>query len=190
MKNSKWKLLIKTSLPYVCKGKDDLKEEIDIFEDFESAKQALRNKLKEYAFSENSMFDGKGNMIYFQKCIEHAWVPLDDDIVYEDNLTKTVFEEIYNSYISIFEGKDIDISGYLPFYTDYSMAVTFKDGTMTIGDDDDGSLNGHNPKFSTNMFDMREEKDYFLYVDDYFGYDQDDISSELYIDLKRVDMVL
>lgn len=62
---SKFELLIKTSLPYVCKSEEDLEEEVYTFDTFDSAKQALRRKLKEYAFSENSMFDGKGNMIYF-----------------------------------------------------------------------------------------------------------------------------
>jgi len=185
---SKFQLMIRTSLPYVCKSEEDIKEESYTFDSFDSAKQALRSKLKEYAFSENSMFDGKGNMIYFQKCVEHAWVPQDDDIIYDDNLTKTVFTEIYNSYKAIFEGKDVDVSGFLPSYTDYSMVVKFKNGTMTIGGDDEGELNGITPKFSTNMFDMREEKDYFLYVDDYFGFFDQDISSELYIDLKKVDV--
>ncbi len=185
---SKWQLLIKTSLPYVCKGAEDLKEESFTFESFESARRILRNKLKEYAYSENSMFDGKGNMIYLKKCLDNAWVPNDDDIMYEDHLTKTVFAEIYNSYKEIFKGKDTDISGYLPFYTDYSMVIRFKNGMMTIGGDDEGLLNGINPKFSTNMFDMSEEKDYFLYVDDYFGFLEQDISSELYIDLKKVDI--
>ncbi len=184
----KWKLLIKTSLPYVCKSTEDLKEESFTFENFDSARQYLRDKLKEYAYSKNSMFDGKGNMIYFKKCLDNAWIPTDDDIIYEDHLTKTVFAEIYNSYKAIFEGKDTDISGYLPFYTDYSMVIRFKNGTMTIGGGDEGVLNGITPKFSTNMFDMREEKDCFLYVDDYFGFWEQDISSELYIDLKKVDI--
>jgi len=49
---------------------------------------------------------------------------------------------------------------------------------------DDGPCNGYDPKIATNMFDMTEEKDYYLYVDDMFG---QDASSELYIDLKKIE---
>lgn len=37
---------------------------------------------------------------------------------------------------------------------------------------------------AANIFSMQEEKDYFLYINDRFG--QDDATSELYIDLKKV----
>ena len=59
----------------------------------------------------------------------------------------------------------------------------YKDGVIKFYGDDDGPCNGYNPMLYTNVFDLTEEKDYFLYINDLFG--QDDFTSELYIDLKK-----
>ena len=50
----------------------------------------------------------------------------------------------------------------------------------------DGPINGICPRIKTNMFDMSEEKDYILYIDDLFGglWNQE-CSAELYIDLNK-----
>lgn len=76
MKNT-WVLSIRTSLPEVCESHGDLKTSIYTFDSFEEARTALRKVLKKYAFSENSMFDGKGNIIYFHNYI--ADLAYDDD---------------------------------------------------------------------------------------------------------------
>ena len=68
MKNT-WVLSIKTSLPEVCENRGDLQTSIYTFDSFDEARTALRKALKKYAFSKNSMFDGKGNIIYFHKYI-------------------------------------------------------------------------------------------------------------------------
>ncbi len=70
--DSIWVLSVKTSLPYVCEKVEDMKTEFFAFGSFEDAKQALKNKLKEFAFSENSMFDGNGNMIYLKHYLDVA----------------------------------------------------------------------------------------------------------------------
>lgn len=186
MKNL-WVLSVKTSLPYVCEFASDLKTEFFAFESFETAKQALRNKLKEYAFSRNSMFDGNGNMIYFKEYVERMTWEADEDEEYdEDALTKSVWQKIYNAVKCIFQGENADISEFEDEYTDYMIAVEFNNSTMTMRGDDDGPCNGYCPEFATNMFDMSEEKDYYLYVDDRFG--QIYATSELYIDLKMVEI--
>lgn len=69
MKNT-WVLSIRTSLPEVCESHGDLQTSIYTFDSFEEARTALRKVLKKYAFSENSMFDGKGNIIYFKKEVD------------------------------------------------------------------------------------------------------------------------
>ena len=68
MKNT-WVLSIRTSLPEICESHGDLHTSIYTFDSFEEARTALRKVLKKYAFSENSMFDGKGNIIYFHNYI-------------------------------------------------------------------------------------------------------------------------
>ena len=77
MKNT-WVLSIRTSLPEVCESHGDLQTSIYTFDSFEEARTALRKVLKKYAFSENSMFDGKGNIIYFHKYIT--------DLAYDDDM--------------------------------------------------------------------------------------------------------
>lgn len=56
----------------------------------------------------------------------------------------------------------------------------FSDEISFCGDDD-GPCNGYAPVLRTNMFDMHGENNYFLYIDDLFG--QDENTSEFYIDL-------
>ena len=85
MKNT-WVLSIKTSLPKVCESHGDLKTSIYTFDSFDEARAALRKALKKYAFSKNSMFDRKGNIIYFHKYI--ADLAYDDDMdEYDDFLS-------------------------------------------------------------------------------------------------------
>ena len=67
---TKWKLTIKTSLPNVCYGEEDLVTSSFIFDDFGTARAALRAKLREFAFSHNEMFDGYGSMIHMEKYMD------------------------------------------------------------------------------------------------------------------------
>ena len=62
-----WTLIIKTSLLETAESTLDLQLEVKAFGKFEDAKQAVREKLKEYAFTENSMFNGKGDLIYLER---------------------------------------------------------------------------------------------------------------------------
>lgn len=183
---SLWVLSVKTSLPNVCESVRDMKTEFYAFESFDAAKKSLKKKLKELAFSKNAMFDGEGNMIYLKEYLDDAWEPDEGEEVWENFLIKSVLSKIYDTVKSIFDGKSADVSDFLDYYDDAMIAVEITDDTMTMRGEDDGPINGYDPMFATNMFDMSEVKDYFLYVDDRFG--QDDATSELYIDLKKVDI--
>jgi len=181
-----WILSVKTSLSDVCWSVGDLKTDFFAYSCFENAVQGLRAKLKEFAFTKNSLFDGDGNMIYFKQYVDDAFEPHDDE---EQNcgdyLCKAWWLKIYTALKAVFEGKICDISEFEDYRGDDGMiGVSFKGDAMTIRGEDDGPCNGYDPLISTNMFDMSQEKDYYLYIDDCFG--QDDATSELYIDLKKV----
>ena len=62
-----WVLSIRTSLPDACIIKADLQASFSAFETFEDAKKAMRDAIKGFAFSENTMFNGKGKIIELEK---------------------------------------------------------------------------------------------------------------------------
>lgn len=179
-----WVLSVKTSLPDTCYSSADIETAFFALDSFEKGRDTFRKMIHDFAFSKNSMFDGEGNIIYLKKYLDDAWEPDEDDDVVEDFLTKSKLEEIYYSIKAIFEGKDCDVSGFDQKYFDGMIAIDFQNGIMSICGEDDGPINGYLPDIATNAFSMKEEKDYYLYVDDCFG--QDDFTSELYIDLKKV----
>ena len=61
----KWRLTIKTSLPEVCETPEDLKVKEEFFENFETAKEKMRETIKDLAFCENVLFDGNGYLKNF-----------------------------------------------------------------------------------------------------------------------------
>ena len=181
MKNT-WVLSIRTSLPEVCESHGDLQTSIYTFDSFEEARSALRKVLKKYTFSENSMFDGKGNIIYFHKYITD--LAYDDDMdEYDDFLSPKKLRAVERALKNIFKGKDIVPKIKEGFYTDYMIAYTYENGEVSFRGDDDGPFNGYTPVLQTNMFSMEAPQNYYMYIDDAFG--QDSASSELYIDLIR-----
>ena len=176
-----WVLSIKTSLPGVCESHRTLKCEISAFENFEGARAAFREIIKGYAFSKNTMFDGKGNILLFSQYIEEMNA---EDFEDEDVSTYEVFHTINQALTAMIAGKNVALDIPDGFYSDYCIAVDVADGAIIFIGDDDGPYNGYDPILQTNAFSMEKEQDYYLYVDDAFG--QDDASSELYIDLKKV----
>ena len=173
-----WTLIIKTSLPETAESTLDLPLEVKAFGKFEDAKQAVREKLKEYAFTENAMFNGKGDLIYLERYAKDLDDEYDDD---ESSLSQSKLNCVHNALKGIFEGKDAPLQmDEVKCCTDWMIAVDVtKDGISMYGYDD-GPCNGYDPTIKTNMFDMTEEKDYYFYIDDMLG---QDVSSELYIDL-------
>jgi hypothetical protein len=77
-----WTLIIKTSLPNTAEDVTELVTTVDAFSDFETAKISLREKLKDFAFNKNSMFDGQGGIIELE---DYCW-KLDNE--YDDYFKK------------------------------------------------------------------------------------------------------
>ena len=173
-----WVLTVKTSLPDTCENSSDLTTTCQAFDSFEKGRNALRETIKQYAFSKNSMFDGNGNIIYLKQYADNF-----DDEVYEDDfevLDINRINYVIDSLREVFSGKDGDFEMESEYCTDWMIAVDVtKDGISMYGYDD-GPCNGYDPIIKTNMFDMTEEKDYYFHIDDMLG---QDVSSELYIDL-------
>ena len=178
-----WTLIIKTSLPKTTDedGITGLSTEVRTFETFEKAKKVLREKFKEYAFNKNSMFDGKGNLTYLNSYINGC---MDEDDEYEDEdvLTQSKLNSVQDALKGILAGKDEELKiEEIDYITDWMISLQIKRNSISLYGDAEGPCNGYNPHIKSNMFDMREENNYYLYIDDMFG--QDDNSSELYIDL-------
>lgn len=174
-----WVVSMKTSLPGTCDNARDLKTEIYAFDCFEDARAATRDLLKKLAFGEaNAMFDGEGNMTYFREYIDDT----DDEEMDGEPSCKAVLESVYTQLVAVFAGKDVapDIE---ENYGDGMIAYEYVDGMIDFCGEYDGPCNGYDPIIKTNMFSMEEEKDYYMYLDDAFG--QDDETSELYIDLRK-----
>ncbi|MBR6603887.1 MAG: hypothetical protein IKK94_07720 [Clostridia bacterium] len=184
MRNT-WVLSIKTSLPEVCRSRGDLKTSFFAFESFEEARAALRKVLKKLAYTKNSMFDGKGNIIYFNNYIENLTYDEDSDYYDDDFLTSKKLKTAERALKNIFKGKDAVPKIKDGFYTNYMIAYTYENGEINFRGDDDGPCNGYDPVLRTNMFDMLRENNYFLYIDDVFG--QDEATTELYIDLLKAE---
>ena len=99
-------------------------------------------------------------------------------------LDKNRLGYISDSFREAFSGKDIYFEMENAYCTDWMIAIESGVGEVYFHGEDDGPYNGYDPDIAANIFSMQEEKDYFLYINDRFG--QDDATSELYIDLKKV----
>ena len=157
---TKWKLTIKTSLPNVCYGEEDLVTSTFTFDDFETARAALRAKLREFAFSHNEMFDGYGSMIHMEKymdMIKREDGEIDDPL--PGWFTGKIAVALLNIFSCIFKEKDVDIS--IPFgrYFNADIEADFAHDSITIRGTGEGVVNGYNPKIDTNLLSMQEEKD-------------------------------
>lgn len=183
--NAKWKLTLKTSLPNVCYGEQDLKTSIFWFDDFETARDALRAKLKEYAFSDNAMFDGCGNLIYMEKYMNM--------IQEEDELFDEMHPEWFCGKMAvtlldilrcICRGQNVDFPYEYGHCHNADIEVDFDRDLVTVRGTDEGAFNGYEPKIDTNMMTMEKPQNYHLYIDDMFGQGGwMQASSELYMDL-------
>ena len=70
-------------------------------------------------------------------------------------------------------------------YEDGMIALNYDGESVLCYGSDDGPCNGYDPYIATNAFSMEEEKDYYICIDDLLG---QEYSSELYIDLKKVEV--
>lgn len=187
-------IVIKTSLPNTCESRDDLKIVFEAFDTFECAKRRLSELLKELAFQENAMFDGNGYLKQFSNYINEMENALKDDdwfkecepdgIACSDGISLFSLKELHEALHRIF----CSTSAKLPFgeqeYEDLYLQVYVSDGCVHLEGYFEGPCNGIDPYIKTNMFDMSEEKDYMLYINDRFC--NQEYSSKLYIDMQKI----
>ena len=179
-----WVLTVKTSLPNTCYNSSDITTTCEAYSSFEKGRDAMRETIKKLAFSKNSMFDGEGNIIYLKKYADNY-----DDEVYEDDFETLDINRInyvIDSLRDAFSGKDVEFEMESEHCTDWMIAINSKPGEVAFSGDDDGPCNGYDPDLRTNIFSMKEEKSYYLYINDRFG--QDGCTSELYIDLQKAEL--
>ena len=185
-----WVLTIKTSLPKVCDSYEDLKMTVRVFDTYEKARSAFRAELKTLAFSENAMFNGKGQITQLKEELRHyAISEADIKLPETENAPKLLSNErltqLHNALTEAIAGRDTQVgipSGHYTDATYYSAQV--KPDYLHLYGDFEGPACGIMQVIHTNIFTMAEEKDYFLYIDDYLG--QKVSSSELYMDLNKV----
>ena len=182
--NDIWLLFVKTTLPDEEVPSRDMKTFVSAFDGFEKARAAFRKTIKDLAFSENPMFDGDGRIKYLDEYVIDDDDDDDDDDV-DDFLSAEKLSLIQNALREAFYGNDAKLEIADGDYDDGLICVEIEDGTVNFYGEDDGPMNGYDPTIKTNIFDMSEEKDYYLYIEDMLG-QYDDWTSELYIDLKKV----
>ena len=100
-------------------------------------------------------------------------------------MTRTILLKIQKAFYSIFNGEKVVLDLYENEYMNGMIGLNYDGNSIMIYGVDDGPCNGYDPYIATNAFSMDEEKDYYIYIDDLFG---EDYSSELYIDLKKVEV--
>ncbi|MBQ7352587.1 MAG: hypothetical protein IJW54_01130 [Clostridia bacterium] len=181
-----WILSIKTSLPNICYNADSLSTELFAFEGFEIAKDFFHKKIKEFAFSKNSLFNGNGKIQRFNTYIDEMYEPEDEEDLGGDFLTKNHCIKIQEALCSAFGGDDNDLQIEVGKYDDGMIGVDVSENNIRFFGIYDGPINGYDPVIHTNIFNMTDKKDYFLYINDLFG--QDECSCELYIDLKEAEL--
>lgn len=180
-----WTLSIKTSLPNLCKTPADLKLSIYVYESFERAKRAFYEKMKEIAFKENCLFDGNGKIKELNYYTQVSYESEDEE---EDEsigiLTVKALNDFQNKLSLSLKGETTKLNLCNGKYCDSMLSLVLSNDSVTVFGDEEGPINGCDAFIHTNILDMSEEKDYFLYIDDLFSFDQD-ASCELYIDLKK-----
>lgn len=174
-----WSVLLRTSLPKVSKSGGDIKIELEVYDNFSEAKQAFLDIMKKYSLEDNAMFDGKGHIKnlenYFNEMMEYLKESEEEELA---DLPKAA-EKIMKAFNDIMAGKNVDINE-IPYYNDYMIEVDTNNGYVVFNGSDDGPCNGYDPYIKTNIFNMDEEKEYCLHIDDLFGQDW---SAEFYLDL-------
>jgi hypothetical protein len=180
-----WVLSVKTSLPEECYSKAELKTTFSAFETFPEARKAMRDTVKGFAFSKNTMFDGDGRIPALDKYIGYMYEDGEDEECCEDFLTSGILLKIQNAFYSIFNGENVVLDIYENEYGDGMIGLNYNGDSVLCYGVDDGPCNGYDPYIASNAFSMEEEKDYYIYIDDLLG---QDYSSELYIDLKKVEV--
>ena len=205
-----WILNLRTSLPDVYESGRSYKFIREAYENFDTAKKRVREIIKEFAFADNAMFDGKGYLKYFNRYITDREELMNEVLKDEEGdaldrefaesnfdsnmLTVGFLKVLHKKMHCIFSGEDTPLPFSEKIYNDNTyMQAEVSNDCIQLEGYDDGPCNGINPYIKTNMFDMTEEKDYMLYIDDYFTEYYSDhpewvfwSSAELYVDLNKI----
>ncbi len=182
--NDIWVLSVRTSLPGTCAHIGNFEPKFLAFESFQKAREACRAKIKDLAFSENSMFDGKGKITHLSEYADEFDEEYEDEPDDSDWLGKNRITQIHEALTAIFSGIDTKLNIENGDYDDCMIAVHVENNSVNFYGIGDGPLNECDPVLKTNMFSMEKESDYYLYIDDFLG--QHVTTAELYIDLKKV----
>ena len=140
-----------------------------VFDGFEKAKACFRAQLKKLIQSDNPIFDKDGKIIELSEYADRL-----DRLLHEGEYgycsfpkqVKYVLEKLGQACLGndVLRKKTIGA-------TDWMIWVNLDANGLNIYGFDDGPMNGCIPDIRTNIFDMREEKDYYLVVDPVFGQD-------------------
>ena len=182
-----WVLSVRTSLPDVCNSPEDLKTSFWVFDNFEAGKTAFLQKLKEFAFSENEMFDRDGRIVMLS---DHRDTLDENDTAIEGlmdpgHLGAHSVLNIESIIRNALLGNDVSLPSFPESSTNWWIAAEHDCETLTIRGDGDGPVNGCDPYISMNIFDLTIEKSLHFHVNDMFG--QEEASSELYVDLIKAE---
>ena len=179
-----WVLSVQSSLPNICNSFQDLKTQCHVYQTFRSAKEAFLATIKHYAFSSNLIFDATGSIkslaAYTKDLVEILEGVEDED---GSLLTPAILQSLQDALCKAFEGKTVSLEVQPGRYDDGTIGVVV--GQNEIAFEGYSPCNGYDPVLHTNIFDMKEEKHYFLHINPLFGYGSDDGTAELYIDLRK-----
>ena len=182
-----WVLTIKTSLPETCVSYNDLKMTIMAFDTYEKARAAFREKLRTFAFSKNTMFNGKGQITALNDEASDSLSETEITVPETEEsrcLAKERLMKLQGSLAEAFAGNDTKIDLPVGYYTDACyLSMQVKSDSVRLYADLEAADMGYQSLVCTNIFSMAQEQNYYLYINDMF--DQED-SSELYMDLVKV----
>lgn len=161
-----WELLFVTTLPDRFTEDADLKKYAAVFDSFEAGKAAFQRILKHYAFEANEMFDGNGRITALD---DYAAEPLEERIV--NGLSKSqelpdalsCFSDALQTACS---GEAVSIDDIPRRAGDGMICMEKKDGAITVYGEGNGPKFRIDPEIHTNIFDMHEEKAYYLDIRD------------------------
>ena len=182
-----WVLTIKTSLPETCTSYNDLKMTVMAFDTYEKARTAFREKLRTFAFSKNTMFNGKGQITALNDEASDSLSETEIAVPETEEsmcLAKERLMKLQDSLAEAFAGNDTKIDLPVGYYTDACyLSMQVKSDSVRLYADLEAADMGYQSLVCTNIFSMAQEQNYYLYINDMF--DQED-SSELYMDLTKV----
>lgn len=183
MDNGKWVLSIRTSLPGKRVLPDDVKTSFFVFDRFEDARAAMREKLRGFAYGEsNAIFDGEGHIRALRGYTEIA--RRFESIGTDRELTCAI-SMAQDALAAALAGENAALPFEDYFGNDGAVGIEVCGGKLAAFWGCDVRLCAVDPYLKTDIFDMTEERDYYLHA--LVDYMVEDCAAELYVDLKRAE---